>query len=165
MRYAVLFIFLALSSSVCGQGLRNQKLDQRLMDLMYRIGLEDQPPVFGTVKSAENPSPAEKLVEEQLQAYNERDIESFLAPYHAEVEIYNFPDELRMKGLDEMRDVYTGLFTRTPDLHCELVNRIVMGNTVIDQEHVTGLNGGAEVDAIAVYKIEDGKIRQVWFIR
>ncbi len=57
------------------------------------------------------------------------------------------------------------MFQQFPDLHCELVNRMVLGNTVIDQERITGLPGADYLEAIAVYKIEDNKIAKVYFIR
>jgi hypothetical protein len=41
----------------------------------------------------------------------------------------------------------------------------VMGNTVIDQEEVTISKKEPPFRAIAIYKIEDGKIAEVYFIR
>lgn len=105
------------------------------------------------------------LAQQQLDAYNARDIEAFLAPYSEEVEIYNFPDELLYKGKATMRVNYATMFDNTPDLHCHLVNRIILGNTVIDQERVEGFSGGQIIEAIAIYKIKDDKIAQVYFIR
>jgi len=152
-------------SPASGQGKQLNKLDQRFIDLMYRIGLEDVPSGFDSFTPEAAVSAAEKLVQEQLDAYNAGDIDAFLVPYDEEVEIYNFPDQLAMKGHAQMRETYARLFSNVPELHCELVNRIVMNNTVIDQEHVTGLPNGETVDAIAVYKIDSGKIKQVYFIR
>lgn len=106
----------------------------------------------------------EELAQRQLNAYNARDIEAFLACYHDSVEVYNFPNQLRYIGLEKMRQGYSSMFEQTPDLHCELVNRIVMGNTVIDQESVTGLGRDQPLKAVAIYKIEGQKIRQVYFI-
>lgn len=63
-----------------------------------------------------------------------------------------------------MRENYSGMFERVPDLHCELVNRTVLGNTVIDQERVTGFPGGRVIQAIAIYQIVDHKIAKVYFI-
>ncbi|TPV32783.1 amidohydrolase family protein [Paucihalobacter ruber] len=107
-------------------------------------------------------SPAD-LAQRQLNAYNLRDIDAFLEPYAEDVEIYIFPDQLRAKGKEAMRAMYTPMFANTPNLHCELVNRIVQGNTVIDQESVQV--GSQVVEAIAVYHIEDGKIKKVYFIQ
>lgn len=103
------------------------------------------------------------LAQRQLNAYNLRDIDAFLEPYAENVEIYTFPDELQTKGKDNMRKIYASKFENTPNLHCELVNRIVQGNTIIDQERVQF--GNQIVEAIAVYHIEDGKIKKVYFIQ
>jgi hypothetical protein len=108
---------------------------------------------------------AEKLAQEQLDAYNKRDIEAFVAPYADKVRVYKFPDEFMYEGKTEMYDIYGRMFARTPDLHCRLVNRIVMGNTVIDQEEVTISKKDPPMQAIAIYKIKDGKIAEVYFIQ
>lgn len=106
----------------------------------------------------------EILAQQQLNAYNARNIDAFLEPYSDSVRIYGFPDKLMMKGKEEMRKSYSSLFTNVKELHCQLVNRIVQGNTVIDQENVTGF-GDKPVKAIAVYKIRDGKIAEVYFMQ
>ena len=103
------------------------------------------------------------LVEEQLQAYNKRDIEAFLAPYSDSVELYSFPDKLLGKGKESMRKEYGEFFRTTPKLHCEIKNRIIQGNTIVDQEKVTGM-GDRVLEAIAIYQIEGGKIRRVYFV-
>lgn len=106
----------------------------------------------------------EQLVQMQLTAYNNHDLEAFLVPYSEDVEIYNFPNELVTKGKANMRARY-GFLQRSPDLHCTLVNRIVVGNSVIDQEKVIFDKNRPPVDAIAIYKIRDGKIATVTFVR
>lgn len=106
----------------------------------------------------------EELAQMQLDAYNARNIEDFLKPYADSVKIYNFPNTLIMDGKEAMRKSYAAMFQRTVNLHCELVNRMVMGNTVIDQESVTGF-GDEPFKAIAIYKIKDGKIAEVYFIQ
>ena len=107
----------------------------------------------------------ETLAQRQLNAYNARNIEAFLEPYSEEVKIYNFPDELIYDGKTAIRERYGTIFKRTPELHCELVNRIVFGNTVIDQEKVTGFPNGMLIKAVAIYKIKKGKIAEVYFVR
>jgi imidazolonepropionase-like amidohydrolase len=106
-------------------------------------------------------SPA-ALAQRQLNAYNHRDIEAFLEPYSDDVEIYNSPNELQMKGKAAMRERYSSLFEKAPELHCELVNRIALGDTVIDQERVS-VRPGKILEAIAIYKVKDGKITRVTF--
>ena len=102
------------------------------------------------------------LVQRQLNAYNGHSLEAFLEPYADDVEIYQFPNTLRMKGRDEMRKAYQ-FITQTPGLHCEVRNRIINGNTVIDHERVKGFGKNA-VEAVAIYQVEKGKIKKVYFV-
>ena len=106
---------------------------------------------------------AEKLVDQQLQAYNRHDLEAFLKPYAADVKIYDFPDKERMTGKEAMRKAYGTYFGKNPDLKAVVTKRIVQGDTIIDHEHVTATN--LDFKAIAIYRIREGKINSVWFIR
>ena len=104
----------------------------------------------------------EALAQRQLNAYNSGNIEAFLEPYADDVEIYTFPDQLMFKGKDIMRTSYSQMFKAMPDLHCELENRIIQGNVVIDEERVQF--GDKILEATAIYHIENGKIQKVFFI-
>lgn len=105
----------------------------------------------------------ETVVQRQLNAYNARNLEAFLDTYSDDVELYNFPNQLTQKGKEEMRKRYGPMFESTPNLYCELVNRIVMGNTVFDQEKVR--RGSNTIHAVAIYEVRQGKIRKVTFVR
>jgi len=102
------------------------------------------------------------LAQRQLNAYNFRNIDAFLEPYADDVEIYNYPDKLQFKGKETMRKEYSEMFEKIPNLHCELVERIVQGNIVIDKERVQF--GDTFVEAVAIYHIDNGKIKKVYFI-
>ena len=104
------------------------------------------------------PSP-ETVVQTQLDAYNARDLDAFLATYAAEAEILGFPATLHNKGHDAMRNRYALRFADT-QLHAKLVKRIVMGTTVIDHElvQVTLPEGLGTMEVIVIYEIENGKI-------
>jgi imidazolonepropionase-like amidohydrolase len=104
------------------------------------------------------------IVQRQLNAYNARDIDAFLATYHPQVRIYGFPDKLELQGHAAMRREYERLFTGSPALHAQVPRRIVAGNHVIDEEVVTGLPGGGTIRATAIYEVVDGLISRVWFI-
>ena len=108
------------------------------------------------------PTP-EMLVQQQLNAYNARNIDAFLEPYSDSVAIYNFNGKLLTKGKDQLRKQYSGFFDKSADLHCQILNRMVQGNTVIDQENVT-ITGRKPFGGIAVYTIEHNKISTVHFI-
>lgn len=105
----------------------------------------------------------EIIVQKQLDAYNARDIDAFMATYTEDIELYNFPNELRSEGQEAMRKSYAGFFEATPDLHCEIRNRIIIGNTVIDEEYLTV--NGKHFSAVAIYEVEGEKIAKVTFLR
>lgn len=109
------------------------------------------------------PETPEALAQRQLNAYNLRNIEAFLEPYADDVEIYDYPDKLQFKGKEIMRKGYSDMFNRVPNLHCQLVGRIVQGNVVIDKERVQF--GDKLIEAVAIYHIENGKIKKVYFIQ
>jgi len=105
-----------------------------------------------------------ELADLQLKGYNERNIELFLQAYSDTVKVYNFPNQLMYKGKATMRQNYAGMFTSLPDLHCTLKSRVVVGNTVIDEEQVLFTKGQPELHAVAIYKVAHGKIQEVYFI-
>ena len=107
-----------------------------------------------------NPSP-EYLVQQQLNAYNAHDLDAFLEPYAEDVELYEFPGKLIMKGKEAMRKDYEFL-TKVPKLYCKIQKRIIQGNMVIDHEEVSGF-GPKPLYAVAIYIIEFGKITKVYF--
>jgi hypothetical protein len=111
----------------------------------------------------ETESSPEGVVQEQLDAYNARDIDGFLKTYSNAVKLYSFPHKLETDGQEAMRKGYTDFFESAPDLHCEIKNRMVIGNTVIDEEYVTA--NGNTFSAVAIYEVEDGKIARVTFVR
>lgn len=104
----------------------------------------------------------EYLAEEQLKGYNNRDIEAFLKPYSKDVKVYNYPNTFRYEGIEKMREIYTPLFENTPDLHCQILKRIVQKNKIIDHERVT--KNGRTFKAVAIYEVKDGEIINVTFM-
>ena len=111
-------------------------------------------------KASSNP---ELIVNKQLEAYNKRDVEEFAKTYAKDIKLYLFPDELTSEGNDALKKRYDTMFKSVPDLNAEIVNRIVLGNKVIDKEKVT-INGNIFY-AIAIYEVKDGLISKVTFIQ
>ena len=105
----------------------------------------------------------EIVVQKQVEAYNNKDIEAFLETYSDAVEIYNFPNTLSMKGKDEMREVYAEMFDGIKELHCEIKKRIIINNKVIDHEFVKFDANFSSV--VAIYEVKEGKIIKVTFVR
>jgi len=108
----------------------------------------------------------EQAAQAQLDAYNARDLDAFLAPYAADVELARLPGgEVFARGHAAMRSIYGELFARAPDLHCRLVARIRHDRFVVDQEEVTGVPGRERFGAVAIYEVADGLIVRAWFLK
>lgn len=119
----------------------------------------------GTFQVADTiPSP-EKLVQGQLEAYNLKDLEAFLSFYSDDIKAFNFPDKEIFSGKQSMRRGYESFFTDNPGAQCEILQRMIMGNTIIDYERISGLSKGDTLRAMVIFKIDKGKINRVYFIR
>ena len=103
-------------------------------------------------------------VQAQLDAYNRRDLEAFLACYAPDCRMEDGAGAVLAADRAAMRPQYARLFADGPDLHADVPTRIVVGGYVIDEEHVTGARqpGFPEAaHAAAVYRVADGLIRHV----
>ena len=102
-------------------------------------------------------------VQRQLDAYNARDLEAFVAEYADDVQMFKPPaPQPVIEGKRAMAAHYAAHRFNTPGLHAELVNRMVFGNTVIDHERITGI-GPDCVDAAVVFEVRGALIAKVWF--
>jgi len=109
-----------------------------------------------------------KVVNEQLDAYNARDLDRFLQCYVENVKVCAFPsgEELLEASGTNFKQRYKNLFEMSPNLNCQLVSRCLHGNIVMDQEIVTGFNNSTETkNALAIYEVKNDKISRVWFVK
>lgn len=108
----------------------------------------------------------ERLAQQQLDAYNQQNIDEFLGVYSDDVIVMTFPgNDVMYRGKEKMRERYSQLFKNNPNQHAELISRMVKENIVIDYEYVTGRANGESINAIAMYEINDDKIQKVWFVK
>ena len=109
-------------------------------------------------------------VEAQLAAYNARDVDAFLACYTTDCAIEDGAGKRLMTGHTDMRPCYRALFDGSPNLHCDIVNRIRIGSYVLDEESIRGRLPGTQPElrrAVAIYRIDQatGLISHVRFLR
>jgi len=107
-------------------------------------------------------SPVE-VVQRQLDAYNARDLDRFVAEFADDVKVFRppAPDPV-ITGKPALAAHYAANRFNLPNLHAELVGRLVMGNKVVDQERIAGI-GPEIIDALAVYEVIEDRIRSIWF--
>ncbi|HEY8025526.1 MAG TPA: nuclear transport factor 2 family protein [Burkholderiaceae bacterium] len=107
----------------------------------------------------------ETIVQQQLDAYNAKDLDAWLATYAEDARQYEFPATLLTHGHEQIRARTAPRF-QEPDLHARLLKRSVMGNVVIDHEHVTRNfpEGKGRIELVCIYRVEQGCIREASFI-
>ncbi|MFK7749901.1 MAG: nuclear transport factor 2 family protein, partial [Kordia sp.] len=106
----------------------------------------------------------ENIVQRQVNAYNLKNYEAFFENFSDDIEVYIFPNTLETKGIEAYKKKFEGMFEKAPEIHCEILNRTTRLNTVIDHERVT-FREGVSSEVIVIYKIENGKIAKVYFVR
>lgn len=107
----------------------------------------------------------EKTVQKQLDAYNARDLEAFMAMWAEDAQYFEHPGKLLANGAAEIRKRHIERF-KEPNLHAHLVKRIVIGNKIIDHELVTRTypEGTGKAEVAVIYEVKAGKIANAWFI-
>lgn len=111
----------------------------------------------------------QEVVDRQLEAYNNRDIEAFAATYHDDVEIHEFPGGLRFKGKETLITTYGPKFASLKRLQAVSLTRIVNNNILVDHELAESSSEDPKVvdrsiRVIASYEVIDGLIKRVVFM-
>ncbi len=110
------------------------------------------------------PFDPEAFAQRQLDSYNARDLERFVAEYTDDVVVWRLPaTEPVLVGKPALAEHYRKNRFHLPQLHAELVNRMVFGNKVIDHERVTGVEP-VPMEVAAIYEVTPRGIRTVWFV-
>lgn len=109
----------------------------------------------------------EKIVQANLDAYNEKDIAGFMSYFSDHITIVNFEDgSISARGKKAVKAIYKPYFEASPNLHSKILKRIVIGNKVIDHEYITGRYGSNEaLELILIYEVEEAKIIKVTVLK
>ena len=85
--------------------------------------------------------------------------------YAEDAQQFEHPSKLLASGTGEIRPRFEARF-KEPNLHAQLVKRIVSGDIVIDQEIVsrTFPEGTGKIELVAIYEVKNARIDRAWFI-
>lgn len=108
----------------------------------YRAGMPDVPPVL--------------VVDDQVRAYNDRDLPRFLGHFTEDVVMRDGHGGEVSRGVRALGDAYRDRFAANPELHADIVGRLVVGDVVVDQELVRTAQG--TIRAIIAYELRGGRI-------
>jgi len=103
-------------------------------------------------------------VARQVRAWNEGDLDAFLACFAKDVVVEDADGNVQSTGRDALRVTYGQLLAEQPDREYEIVTRIRVGPWVVDEERITGGSRG-DSRAIGIYHLGgDGLIDRVRFL-
>ena len=113
------------------------------------------------------PTAVETLVQQSVAAYNQQDINTFMALFADTIAMYDFAVcSHRVKGKKAVRALYQDFFEASPNLRTTILKRIVFDNKVIDHEYIEGAKGNkTPYELIFIYEIENNKIIRTTAIR
>jgi hypothetical protein len=117
----------------------------------------------GALQGATPADPPGDPVAAQLAAYNAQQLDAFCACYRDDVVVESGDGTVRSRGIAAFRARYAELFARFPQNRAALVARMRIGPWVVDEELVTG-RGGPPMRAVAVYRLQQGRIASVRFL-
>ena len=104
-----------------------------------------------------------EIIDRQVDAYNQRDLDAFVECYAPDAVVVQPDGSMLAAGHEEIRSRYGELFAQSPALHARIGNRIEVGDVVIDEEFVTGVNLPGlpvEMHAAVVYRVANDLIQR-----
>jgi hypothetical protein len=101
----------------------------------------------------------------QLDAYNAQDLDAYCAHFTDDVVVADLNGEPNLTGILAYRARYEGAFAQFPHNKAELLNRMVVGATVIDHEKVIRGPQGPVFEVAAIYTFRGDKIARVDFVK
>jgi len=108
---------------------------------------------------------AADLVQRQLEAYNAQDLDAFCATYLDDCIIADLNGAVSQAGKDAIRARYAKTFSDYPKNRAWSINRMALGDVVIDHEKGERSPEGPFFEALVVYTVKDGLITRVDFVK
>ena len=86
-----------------------------------------------------------------------------MSAYAENILTYRMPStEPAISGKVQLSEFYSTQRFNLPGLRAEIVNRIALGNKVIDHERIWGIRDGP-IEVAAIYEVVGGLIARAWF--
>ena len=109
-------------------------------------------------------NPITLIVDKQLKAYNNLDFETFASCYHENIISYDIESCELINDMcgKSFFSYYKEKFKKNPEIHCEVTERIVHDNFVVDKEYITVCKGKNHREMV-IYMMKDYLITKMWF--
>jgi uncharacterized protein (TIGR02246 family) len=104
------------------------------------------------------------VVQRQLEAYNAQNLDVFCACFAEDCVIAYLNGAVTQEGKTALRARYQQMFSQYPENRARIVNRIAVGDVVIDHEDITR-SADLRINAVAIYTVKNGLIARCDFVR
>ncbi|MBD0259526.1 MAG: nuclear transport factor 2 family protein [Cytophagales bacterium] len=104
------------------------------------------------------------MIVKAVRAYNAKDLDSYIACFSPDVEVYNASGVLMFKGADKLKEHFEAFFHANPNVKRKIIDRVVTGNKIVEREQLVGLKGAAEQSVTSIYELDNGLIKSFFFI-
>ena len=105
------------------------------------------------------------IAQKQLDAYNAQDLDTYVSYFAEDCVVSGLNGTPTETSRSAIKARYAKAFAQFPQNKAELKNRIAVGSTVADHEHVVRAPGGEQFEIIAIYTFRDGLIARVDFAK
>lgn len=106
-----------------------------------------------------------EIAQAQLDAYNAQDLDAYCRFFSDDIVVADLNGTVTTQGAQAYRDRYAAVFAQFPQNKAELLNRMVVGDTVIDHERVVRGPEGPVFEVAAIYTFRGDKIARVDFVK
>jgi hypothetical protein len=104
------------------------------------------------------------IVETQIEAYNNQDIETFLNCYSDEIKVFMLDsNQILTDGKAQLSTTMKQAFSTNVNSKSEILTQIQQGDLIVNHERISNHITGKMVKTISIYQVKDEKITQLWF--
>ncbi|MDR7090534.1 MULTISPECIES: nuclear transport factor 2 family protein [Cellvibrio] len=102
------------------------------------------------------------VVNKRMDAYNQHNLNAFLATYAETVQVYTYPDKQLAGGKAHLQSIFEPMF-KEGNVAVKIHQQIEKDSYVIN--HETVIHADKKTDYVSIYKVVDGLITEVRFVR
>ena len=111
---------------------------------------------------ASTDAPALRAVTQRIQAFNNHDLENYLAAHHEDVQIYEFPDKPVGVGRSHLKRIFGPLLESNVG-SIEVKHQVTIDNRVVSEELQSyGTTPGKTV--VVIYTVNDNLISSIYLV-
>jgi hypothetical protein len=108
-------------------------------------------------------TPAE-TVDASVKAFNAHDANAFARYFSEDVQVFDYPDTLKLRTRAALLATYANAFLKNPLIKTTVMQRIIVGNRVVDHERVQRTPDSIPLDVIVLNEVRNGLIERLYLV-